>query len=299
MKRLRLWGLAALVPACALLLNGCGSKDTGAAGGGDGKSVGEVKTPTGEAKPVKGDGTGTLKGKVTLAGTRPTSAPQNIPPDNKDKKYCEMAPEDQKVNQQWRVGSNGGVEDVVVFVSAPSGSYFELTDEQKKPEKDKVVIDQPYCAFVPHVAVTFPSYWDPKAKKVQMTGQKLEVANSAQVTHNTNLQPSLPTNSGSNKILAPKTPPGEVTIKTGGRPGQFDHTTLTCNIHTWMKAHVWAFDHPFAATTDKDGNFTIKNVPAGADVEIYYWHESMDKPQKLKTAKLTMGDNTADIELKK
>src|SRR5436309_12065217 len=114
MKRFRLWGLAALLPACALLLNGCGKSDTG---GGENKRGAEVKTgekTSGEAKPIKGEGTGTLKGKVSLAGAKPSKQPLNIPADNKDKAYCEQAPEDQKVQQMWRVSDSGGVEDVVV-----------------------------------------------------------------------------------------------------------------------------------------------------------------------------------------
>ena len=38
---------------------------------------------------------------------------------------------------------------------------------------------------------------------------------------------------------------------------------ITCDIHPWMTAYVMVFDHPFFATTAKDGSFEIQGVPAG------------------------------------
>jgi hypothetical protein len=40
-----------------------------------------------------------------------------------------------------------------------------------------------------------------------------------------------------------------------------------------MQAYVWAFDHPYAAVTDREGNYVIKNVPAGAGLRVQAWHE--------------------------
>ena len=48
---------------------------------------------------------------------------------------------------------------------------------------------------------------------------------------------------------------------------------FACNIHPWMKGAIRVFDHPWFTVTDKDGNFAIKNVPAG-DYRIVYWHEN-------------------------
>ena len=36
-----------------------------------------------------------------------------------------------------------------------------------------------------------------------------------------------------------------------------------CDVHPWMFAYCTVVDHPYFAVTDKDGKFTIKNVPAG------------------------------------
>lgn len=44
------------------------------------------------------------------------------------------------------------------------------------------------------------------------------------------------------------------------------------DIHPWMSAYTIVVDHPYAAVTDKDGNFEIKNLPVG-EHEFKVWHE--------------------------
>ncbi len=46
-------------------------------------------------------------------------------------------------------------------------------------------------------------------------------------------------------------------------------------IHPWMSAWWLIIDHPYFAVTDKDGNFTICDVPIGIQ-EVVVWHESVD-----------------------
>jgi plastocyanin len=45
---------------------------------------------------------------------------------------------------------------------------------------------------------------------------------------------------------------------THGRPLQ-----LSCDIHPWMTAWIYVFDHDLFAVTDAEGAFRIDNVPAG------------------------------------
>ena len=47
---------------------------------------------------------------------------------------------------------------------------------------------------------------------------------------------------------------------------------VECDTHTWMKAYILAFKHPFYAVTDTKGVFEIKNVPVG-NYTIRVWHE--------------------------
>ncbi len=47
---------------------------------------------------------------------------------------------------------------------------------------------------------------------------------------------------------------------------------VVCNNHNWMRAHCLIVDHPYATVTDKDGNFEIRDLPAG-EHEFKIWHE--------------------------
>jgi hypothetical protein len=222
-------------------------------------------------EPVASTGSGTLKGRVTLEGAPPDIANLNKNLNeqidkNTDKKFCLEAPPEQTGQQVWRLGKDKGVADVFVWVAPPEGQYFKV-DVDKKTWPAEVVIDQPHCAFVPHAAVAFPSAYDPdKPKDGKPTGQKFIVKNSASFNHNTNMKGG-DKNLGFNEIIASKSQK-EVDLVPSSEP-----VTLTCNIHTWMNGVVRVFDHPYATVTDKDGNFEIKNVPAGADVNIVVWHE--------------------------
>jgi hypothetical protein len=66
-----------------------------------------------------------------------------------------------------------------------------------------------------------------------------------------------------------------------------------------MKGFAMVFDHPFEAVTKEDGVYEIKNAPAGAEVELVYWHESMTRPEVLE--KITLKDKdttTKDLKIK-
>ena len=53
-----------------------------------------------------------------------------------------------------------GVGNVFVWIVPEAGSYFEVPDDQLAKFKDaQVVVSQPHCAFLPHAAVLFPSYY--------------------------------------------------------------------------------------------------------------------------------------------
>ncbi|MBT5019611.1 MAG: carboxypeptidase regulatory-like domain-containing protein [Planctomicrobium sp.] len=47
---------------------------------------------------------------------------------------------------------------------------------------------------------------------------------------------------------------------------------VTDDFHGWATAWILPLEHPFAAVTDKDGNFTIQGLPPGS-YEFVVWHE--------------------------
>lgn len=228
-------------------------------------------------------GSGTIKGKVTLDGTAPKGAKINIDPNHKDKDHClKQDTED----PTWMVGEGNGLQNVVVYLKPPAGQVFKV-DMAKKTWED-LVIDQPFCAFKPHVSIAFPMY------EGKATGQKITVKNSAPILHNTRFAGNSLKNPGKNYTI----PPGKeevLSLKPDNQP-----IVLSCDAHKWMEAFIWAFEHPYAAVTDKNGNFEIKNAPLGADVVIMAWHESDGKSNAGKeVGKGTTDGKTIEFKVKK
>lgn len=46
---------------------------------------------------------------------------------------------------------------------------------------------------------------------------------------------------------------------------------VTCELHPWAKAHLLVLDHPYFATTEKSGTFSIDDVPPGT-YKVKAWH---------------------------
>ena len=47
---------------------------------------------------------------------------------------------------------------------------------------------------------------------------------------------------------------------------------VECDTHTWMKAYILVFEHPFYTVTGAEGSFQLENVPAGTHT-VRVWHE--------------------------
>jgi hypothetical protein len=319
MRRLQWFGLMASVPLMVGLVFslGCGgdnkTADKGAAGAGKGdkgaKDEGEKKpAPAGAKEELASTGWGKIVGKVTYEGTPPEMNKDIIAKDNKDRAECEKGP---TADFTWKVGSDKGVANVVVWLRAPAGKYFKIPDD-KKVMKEMIKIDQPHCAFEPHVVALFPSYFDGKQQK--KTGQEFEVVNSAdKITHNTNWKTTDSTLMKEDNIILTKNATRKISVspssekKSGGEQG----LSLACNIHPWMKSYALVFDHPFAAVTSGDqqdakdfGTYEIKEAPAGVEVDVMYWHESMGpfaskNAKKLKSITLKDGENKVDFTISK
>jgi plastocyanin len=129
-----------------------------------------------------------------------------------------------------------GVRDVMVSLLAPPSEPGDRKTE---------TVDQFEHRFVPHVIAI-------------RAGQGIRFTNSDAANHNVRAS-SLEARNSFN-------------IYTG-IGGHYEHrfvaqptlhpVRLGCDIHPWMSAWIFVFDHPYFAVTDEDGRFRIPDIPAG------------------------------------
>jgi hypothetical protein len=295
--QLVLWVVALPLCIVCLALSGCkkaadddGGDEGGGGGGGGGKKAAAVKMTE---IPM---GAGVIKGKVVLKGSKPnvdelTASLQKRIREKDDRDYCLAGSETEKSQQRYRLGTNGNVGNVFVWVMPPdSNTYFKFSkDDLDKLKLKPVEIGQPRCAFEPHAALAFQKYRDPSnPRKFLPTEQTLTVVNNATISHNTKPDGSPKQSLPSNTLLTG--------MKEGKITGTMEMTLvpdtqpvrIECSIHPWMDGYIWPLDHPYAAITKSDtnpketkvapddpafGTYEIRNVPTGVKLKIVAWHE--------------------------
>jgi len=178
---------------------------------------------------------GDITGKVTLKGTPP--AEKEIG-QIKDDANCGKLHTEAVKTRFFVVGANNGLGDTVVVLKG-------ITGKSAGASAAPLVVDQKGCFYTPYVAVC-------------QTGQKIVVKNSDPVLHNVHTEPAVTENKPFN---VPQMAGGADLTFTYDKPENF--LKFKCDVHPWMFAYVTVVDHPYYAVTDKDGNFTIKDVPAG------------------------------------
>ena len=57
------------------------------------------------------------------------------------------------------------------------------------------------------------------------------------------------------------------------------HAVILCNVHPEMEAYVIVLQNPYFAVSDKEGNYTIKNVPPGK-YTLKIWNEKLKASSK-------------------
>ena len=145
----------------------------------DGPLVPIGQTPL--IKPIDAVGVGTLTGKVTFEGKAPDRGDlTEVMRAHADANFCLGG--DTK-DPLWIVDANGGVANVVIWLKPPDGKFFSTPVSTQVAVK-KVVMDQPHCAFEPHIAAFQPTFYDRFSNQQRKTGQILEVRNSAAIKNN-------------------------------------------------------------------------------------------------------------------
>lgn len=197
---------------------------------------------------------GTIKGRLVWGG-------ETIPPvkvlegTGKAEKDPSVCAKDRPILSRDLVvdPATKGVAHAFAYISRPKGTNPEAVKELVA-RQPKVEIDQKNCEFLPFLT---PMH----------TSQVLIVkASDPGVNHNVHLS------AFTNQQLNQNVVPGgalELHLVPERLP-----ILINCDIHPWMTCYVMVFDHPFFATTGKDGSFEIKGVPAGTQ-NLVLWQKSV------------------------
>jgi len=269
---LRLISLAFVVAAAVA----CGEEKKPDGGGAGGGAAPAKSGDAGGAKPAAGAGgkfdkakaTGSIKGVVKFVGKTKPTPKMNGAAGSADA-FCKSAGD--KILEATEVNADGTLPHA--FVYASKGPHDGMTGFDPQP----IVIDQVGCTYVPHVTGV-------------MAGQNFTVKTSDKTTHNVKATPQR--QSGFN-LMQPEGKSDSVSFKQKEAA-----IKLQCDVHSWMSAYVFCLDHPFYATSSREGGtFEIKGLLPGT-YTIKAWHEAhaKDKGGKEYTVEIKDGQ-TAELTI--
>lgn len=175
---------------------------------------------------------GDITGKVTLKGT---------PPAEKTIKFdqtCGAMHQGPVTTRHYVVGADNGLGNVFVYIS--KGAEGKGT-----APTTPVMLDQKDCMYQPYIVGA-------------MVNQPIQIKNSDPLLHNVH---ALPKVDGNNEFNFAQPIQNQTDERKFAKPEVL--IKLKCEVHDWMFAYVGVCDNPYFAVTDKDGKFTIKDVPPG------------------------------------
>jgi plastocyanin len=256
-RKQRSGGLAGLTAIAVLAIVGCGPR-------GDFGPVANAKTAdairasfgaaasgdaSGGAVASTGTGWGTIRGRFVYDGAAPTMPPYNV---TKDQATCASGGKAPPQETLVVDSGTGGIKNVAVYLRDASRVHDSAT-----PGGDNVLYDQKVCLFLTHVcAVT--------------VGQSLDIKNSDNVGHNTNI--------AGKKNTFNQTIPAGATIAYKVQKEEASPAPVNCSIHPWMVGYLLPRENGYYAVTAADGSFEIANLPAGEPLDVQVWHESAAGP---------------------
>ena len=129
-------------------------------------------------------------------------------------------------------------ENIVVYIDSVPGKAFV-------PPVQPAVMDQVQMVFVPHVLVI-------------VKGTTVNFLNDDPVQHNV-YWPAV----SHNRKLAHNMGTWPQGLSKPFTFNDVGDVPLLCNVHPEMSGYIFVVPTPYFAVTDKEGSFTIKNVPPG------------------------------------
>jgi len=203
---------------------------------------------------------GSISGTITYTGTPPKMKPIDMAKEP----TCATQHTTPAMTDFVVTGPNNTLGDVVVYISAG--------DAPAAAPAAAVKYEQKGCQYVPHVAT-------------MQTGQKLEIYNDDQTSHN--IHPMPKNNPEWNKSQPPGAPPIAVTYDKA------EFIPVKCNIHPWMHGYFVVLNTSHVAVTGADGAFSLAGLPPGK-YTVTAWQEKFGT----KTADVTItGNETQKVNL--
>lgn len=147
----------------------------------------------------------------------------------------------------------------IIFIEKIEGKTFEVPEEH-------VRMDQKNLTFIPHVLPI-------------LAGTTVDFRNSDDVLHNV-----FSPDKCAEKFNLGTWPKGESRSYTFKNPGC--NSVMLCNVHPEMEAFIVVLESPFFAVSEKDGSYSINNVPAG-NYTLSVWHEKL----KGESVNITVSDD--------
>jgi len=158
-------------------------------------------------------------------------------------------------------------QDIAVYIDSVPGKTFPAP-------ADHIFVDQARLAFAPH-AVVVPPCTTVEFKNDDTVGHNVywpAINHDKKMAHNMGTWPQ-----GLSKPF---------TFTTVG------DVPLLCNVHPEMSGHIFVVPTPYFALTDKEGTFTIRNVPPGQ-----YTLKTMSDSAKPTTQAVAVGAGAVSVSL--
>lgn len=172
-------------------------------------------------------------------------------------------------------GDNKGIADVFIYLRRAS----KVDPKLAAVPEEELVVDQKGCQFLPHSMV------------VRCNQQVIAKSQDA-VPHNIHginvFNPGFNFTVAANDREGQKVPIDKANAKAEPLP-----IKVVCDIHSHMESYWLVIDHPYGASSDADGKFTIPGLPVGKH-KLTIWHSTCGYVAKTYDVEVKAGGTTLE-----
>ena len=203
-----------------------------------------------------------VSGRATFQGRVPKA---KLLPVHRDNAVCGVTVPDEALEAD---PTSRGLAGVIVSVEG-------VLKGKPLPEDGAVTIENRTCRFFQRANVAF-------------VGSVVRIKNSDPIMHNTHIRKDARFGS---TVINVAQPVGAPIIEKGlDEVGVLD---VRCDAHTFMRASLHVFDHPYFSVTDQAGRFELTGVPPGK-YRLRFWHEKFGAREQVLTVPAS-GDLSVDL----